>query len=107
MKHRLTPQQKKKHSYERDGRNSYGEHSTARKRIKRNKNLVRRSNRRAEKFSLTTSTVDEELVERQEARIAGKKLKYWHKWPDMKLGDYVKSRLERRERLGMAKKKVR
>ena len=103
MKRKLTPQQKKKHSYEKDGRNSWGEHSTARRTIRKNKRNVIRSNRRFASTLIAAQQGDGKASELAGIKIEGRRPRRWEKLPDTPLGEFVSGRLDRRSRLGMTK----
>jgi hypothetical protein len=105
MKRKLTPQQKKKNSYEKDGRNSWGEHSTARKVIRKHKRNVIRSNRRSARTLIAAQQGDGEASELAGIEIEARRPKRWDKLPDVPLGEFVSGRLERRSRTGMTKRR--
>ena len=99
MKH-LSPQEKKRLSYERDRRNCYGESPHgARTSIPRQKALRNRANRRSQNHPLEaiTGTTTPEFVEEVESRIKHRAPRRWTKSPDAPLGSVVAGKLEDRE----------
>lgn len=88
---RKTPQEKKRHSYEKDRRNCYGENSKAsRKAIPENKANSRRRIRRASKRQdFESDDYESEVI--QARRKAFKKV------PDMALGEYLSHKREARK----------
>jgi hypothetical protein len=110
----VTPQEKKRLSYERDRRNTYGENDkSSRKNIPRHKRQVSRVARRSASVALVglrgrvdtlgvveasgdLGVVDGGPVDRVEQRIAGRRPARFRKWPDEPLGDVVADQLSRR-----------
>jgi hypothetical protein len=100
---KLTPQEKKRLSYEHDRRNDYGENDKAsRKAIPLRKRLVARARRRNAKDYLprTLDAMAEEEMERAEGKILAAERKAeleWRKHPDVPLGKYLAWKRRRRE----------
>lgn len=95
MRRPKSPQEKKRLSLERDGRNVYGENDKAsRKSIPRAKSRVNRANRRADSVALSgvIGPPDEVVDDAAEQKLLGKRRKVWRKWPDQRLGNYLKNR---------------
>jgi hypothetical protein len=110
----MTPQEKKRLSYERDRRNTYGENDkSSRKNIPRGKRLASRAGRRSASVALVgirghldpfgvvdgygdPGAVDGTLADRVEQRIAGRRLPRFRKWRDTPLGDVVAYQMGRR-----------
>jgi hypothetical protein len=87
---RKTPQDKKRLSYAKDCRNTYGENDkSARRSIPRAKARQHRANRRVAHQVLTHAGEDELGLIRPRTR--------WRKSPDTPLGQVVATRLEARE----------
>lgn len=89
---RLTPQEKKALSYERDRRNNYGEAPhAARKAIPLNKARRNRSNRRHQNQQLryVGPAPDEPLADELESRMLRRAPRVWKKSPDAPLGEVV------------------
>ena len=89
VRRKLTPQENKRLSLEKDRRNSYGENDKAsRKNIPRAKARVNRANRRAETVGLSGALgpVDSSAEEAAEQRVVGRRRKVWRKWADEPLG---------------------
>jgi hypothetical protein len=96
----VTPQEKKRLSYERDRRNTYGENDkSSRKNIPRGKRLASRAARRSASVALLDvrgrvdtlgvvegygdpDVVDGAPADRAEQRIAGRRPPRFRKWPD-------------------------
>jgi cell shape-determining protein MreC len=98
---RRSPQEKKALSYEKDGRNTYGENDKAsRKAIPLRKRLVNRANRHDEERRLRTAlgSPDEATSEAAESGLLGRRPKVWRKTPDEPLGQYLEDKRDRRER---------
>lgn len=96
---RLTPQEKKALSYEKDRRNAYGGNDKAsRKAVPLRKRLVNRANRHDEQRRLRQAVgpPDEGGAEAAEAGLAGRRPKRWRKWADRPLREHVQRRVERR-----------
>jgi hypothetical protein len=99
---KLTPQEKKRLSYERDRRNTYGENDKAsRKAIPLRKRLAARAVRHAGHAVLPRNrdVVPEEEVERVENRMLSAQRKAqlaWRKVPDVPLGEYLARKRARR-----------
>lgn len=89
MRSKKTPQDKKRLSLEKDGRNAFGENDKAsRKNIPRAKAKVNRANRRADTVALTDALgpPDNEVEAVVEDAVQGRRRKVWRKWPDEPLG---------------------
>jgi len=89
MRSKKSPQDKKRLSLEKDGRNAFGENDKAsRKNIPRAKAKVNRANRRADTVALTDALgpPDDGIDSRVEDAVVGRKRKVWRKWPDERLG---------------------
>lgn len=100
MTKQLTPQEKKKLSYERDRRNCFGESPhAARKSIPLRKALRNRANRRQQEQPLhrLEGVSDMELAEEVESAMQHRAPKGWKKIADAPLGKVVSGRLEDRE----------
>jgi hypothetical protein len=97
----LTPQDKKRLSYEHDRRNAYGENAKAsRKAIPRRKQQGRQAGRRSTKQIIPAAYVADDLladnsVENRIASIDGKRQR-WRKSPDIPLRDFVQRQKKRR-----------
>jgi hypothetical protein len=98
---RKTPQQKKRESYAKDRRNTYGERG-ARSRfgIARARRARASRARAAGRHAAEIALRDPELAERLEGRAVVKFGGGWHKIADTPLGDVVARKLKRRERVG-------
>lgn len=97
-KKQRTPQEKKKLSYEKDRRNTYGESRVSSvksiRRRKRGANRVfRRGNKRVVQILSTQSDTDEKEI-RELGKMKMKK-KRWKKSPDTPLGEYVERQKEK------------
>ena len=113
----MTPQEKKRLSYERDRRNTYGENDkSSRKNIPRGKRLAVRATRRSVSVALVdvrgnvdtvgvvemsgdlgeVDVVDGGPADKVEPRIAGRPPARFRKWPDEPLGAVVAHQLGRR-----------
>jgi hypothetical protein len=90
---RRSPQEKKDLSYERDGRNAYGENDKAsRKAIPRRKRLRARATRRLANQQLPSNVADVPIEQAEDIDrvIATAKQKYdWRKKPDIPLRDWI------------------
>lgn len=101
---RQTPQERKRLSYLKDRRNSYGENDkSSRRNIRRNKAAVHSANRRHEHLVLAAlagirDTGGAEVVA---DRLFVKRPKRWRKAPDQRLAEAIEYVLERRVRLGI------
>jgi hypothetical protein len=99
-----TPQQKKRASYSRDGRNGYGQNSKASlKSITKRKRDPNRANRRqaAALLAGARGSTPGEALEAVETKLAGKRPKTWQKVADLPLASWVEGRLRRRAKLGI------
>jgi hypothetical protein len=98
---RRTPQEKKKLSYEKDRRNTYGEspHSS-RKSIPRRKAFRNRANRHRQDLALRQlpNRIDEGLADQIESGVFHYAPKDWKKRPDKPLRVVVERKLEGRRR---------
>ncbi|MGW0391621.1 hypothetical protein ACWDYJ_12125 [Streptomyces sp. NPDC003042] len=100
---RKAPQEKKRMSYLKDRRNSYGENDkSSRKSIRRNKRAPKSADRRGRYLVLSAliglRTADGDAVEQ---RLSTRRPKSWRKSPDAPLGQVVIGDLERRIRAGI------
>lgn len=96
MKRIISPQEKKIHSYVRDGRNMYGESRTsAIKSIGQRKSIVNRHFRRTitTQIRAAKDCIDANEVTEAVQAVARKQ---WRKVPDRPLVEYVESNLKRR-----------
>jgi hypothetical protein len=93
MKDRRSPQEKKRLSYSKDRRNTYGENDkSSRKNIARNKRNRHRSERHREQQQLSAALgpVDEVVEEGLDERLTrARRGSRWSKFPDTQLGLYV------------------
>lgn len=106
VKKRRSPQEKKRLSYSKDRRNSYGENDkSSRRNIARNKRFRHRSDRHRAQQQLTTGrgpvddvveTGIDELVTRT------RRGSRWRKFPDVQLGLFVVGTLEWRVKKGIS-----
>lgn len=102
---RRTPQEKKRLSYVKDRRNSYGENDkSSRKNIRRNKRIPNSANRRHARTVLTAllGSPDDFRADAVEERMKVRRPKRWRKFPDAPLGAVVDGTLTNRVRKGMA-----
>jgi hypothetical protein len=98
---RKTPQQKKRESYAKDRRNTYGERGAAsRFAIAQRKRDRARRERAAARALEAVAARDAERGERAEAKVAAKRRGAWTKVADEPLGTVLGRKLERRERVG-------
>jgi hypothetical protein len=91
----MTPQQKKRLSYLKDRRNTYGENSKAsRKGIPLSKARGIRSERHAQdhKLAQVVRTVDPEQLDALENQVRSTKPRHWRKSADDPLGEVLASR---------------
>jgi hypothetical protein len=98
---RLTPQEKKRLSYERDRRNDYGENDKAsRKAIPLQKRKVLRAYRKLTRQRLPKNELvaDLEGAEAAEFRVREVKRKNWRKVPDIPLGQFIEQQTDARGR---------
>lgn len=96
---RLTPQEKKALSYERDRRNTYGNSpQAARKAIPLRKTLRNRANRHLQNQQLRYSgpAPAELLADEFESRMYQRAPRVWRKDADSPLGEVIASKVERR-----------
>jgi len=96
---RLSPQQKKQLSYDKDRRNTYGENDKAsRKAIPRNKRRVNRANRHRERQMIAESTASHGAGDDDAAddRLHARRPKRWRKSPDETLRQVVERKIRRR-----------
>ncbi|MFC8718971.1 hypothetical protein [Kitasatospora sp. NPDC057198] len=96
---RRTPQEKKRLSYLRDGRNDYGENDkSSRKNIRRNKRFPNSANRRRAQTALAAllGPPDGVRAGAVEERLGGRRPKRWRKAPDAPLGAVVDGALRDR-----------
>jgi hypothetical protein len=96
---RKTPQQKKRESYAKDRRNTYGENAKAsRKNIPRRKASGRRALRRIAKQALTATAArrDPDIADDLEPRLKRKRKLGFAKFPDVPLGKVIERKRKRR-----------
>ncbi|MFI9812856.1 hypothetical protein [Saccharothrix variisporea] len=101
---RRTPQEKKRLSYAKDRRNTYGENpQSSRRNITRNRQHAHRANRHAADQALREAlgVRDEAVAERAENTLRAARPKRFRKAPDTPLGEVVASKLRRRAEVGM------
>jgi len=102
---KMTPQEKKRLSYEKDRRNAYGEspHS-ARRSIPQRKAFRNRANRHRQELALRQPPprLDDELADRIESEVFHYAPEFWKKWPDRPLGLVVGLALRGRRRFEAA-----
>jgi hypothetical protein len=106
-----SPQEKKKLSYSKDRRNSYGENDKgSRKSIPRNKRLSSQAERsKANKLKqLSSSEVDEDLMSEIENEVKAdmmlRRLRGFKKCPDQPLEDHIdQQKRKRTQRIGRKK----
>ena len=94
-----SPQRKKELSYERDRRNTYGQHAKgSRKRIPRHKRELLKSFRRKANQLLAKASelIDPAVAEVTDMRIAAVKRKQWVKHPDIPLSEIVPTKIQNR-----------
>ena len=95
-----TPQEKKRLSYAKDRRNTYGENSKAsRKSIPLHKAREIRAERHAQNTRLTQSlgVAEVDTLEAVENDVRAAPPRTWRKYPDKPLGVFVARKLARRE----------
>lgn len=100
----MTPQEKKRLSYLKDRRNTYGENAKASRRsIPRNKRIRSRSERRMARqaFAAGAGEADAERIDVAHARALKKFRIAWTKRPDEPLGEVVERKLARRAKAGI------
>lgn len=96
---RKTPQEKKRDSYLRDRRNTYGENDkSSRKNIARSKRRRSRVERRLARTAFPSGErrVDEDRVEDVESRLVRKRRQAWTKSPDTALASALERTLSYR-----------
>lgn len=100
MKIRRTPQDKKRLSYDRDGRSDYGENDKAsRKAIPFRKRWVNKTYRKAVKQTIIKNiTLLHDQPELLDAEIKEVKRKPWKKSADKRLGDYLRDKAAFKEK---------
>jgi hypothetical protein len=100
---RRSPQEKKRLSYLKDGRNNYGENDkSSRRSIRTRKRSVNSANRRREHLVLAEyrgSSVPSEADQVEQA-LHRRRLKSWRKFPDAPLGAVVIGSLKQRVKAG-------
>lgn len=95
----MTPQQKKRLSYAKDRRNTYGENNkSSRKNIPLSKALDIRSERRAQDQTLARvlQAAESEQLDAIENEVRSTKPRQWRKSPDLPLGQALARRASRR-----------
>jgi hypothetical protein len=98
-----TPQEKKRESYAKDRRNTYGENAKAsRKSIPRKKRRQNRSERRLVNQAIARNVeFDAERIDTAEAKLLKKRKGVWSlKFPDEPLGTVVAGKIRRRVKAG-------
>jgi hypothetical protein len=98
---RKTPQEKKKLSYMRDRRNTYGESPHgARKSIPQRKAFRNRANRHRQDLALRQlpARINEDSADQIETNVFRYAPKVWQKYPDRPLGVVVERKREGRRR---------
>jgi hypothetical protein len=107
MARKKTPQQKKRDSYKKDRRNTYGE-SGARSRfsVARRKRNSRSRERAAARQTTDMALRDPDRSERLEGKAVAKHRGRWRKVADAPLGDVVERKLKRRVRAGSIPKPI-
>ncbi|GAB3255168.1 hypothetical protein [Chitinimonas naiadis] len=92
----MTPQEKKRLSYAKDRRNTYGENSkSSRKNIPLSKALSLRAERHAQATLLVevlrlANSADADLIENQ---LRATPPRAWRKWPDQPLGEVLQRKV--------------
>lgn len=102
-----SPQEKKRESYEKDRRNTYGENATAsRKLIPKRKAIGSRALRHMASQALASAVAlgDPEVIDALEARLKRKRRLGWTKSPDKPLKEVIPRKRERRAALINRKK---
>jgi hypothetical protein len=107
MARKKTPQQKKRDSYEKDRRNTYGE-SGARSRfsVAKAKRNRRSRERAAARQATELASQDPERAERLEGKSVVKHGGSWRKKPDEPLGKVLERKFDRRQRAGSMPREV-
>lgn len=101
MPRKKTPQQKKRESYEKDRRNTYGERgSHSRNSVARRKRNRRSRERAAARRATEMAIVEPERAEQLEGKHVVKHGGHWRKVPDKPLGEVLERKLKRRVRAG-------
>jgi hypothetical protein len=98
-----TPQEKKRLSYAKDRRNTYGENSkSSRKNIPLSKALSIRSERHVQDhlLSVALNTSEQDQLSSIENKVRGTKPRQWQKSPDEPLGVVLSKRIKRKVRSG-------
>ncbi|ACU38767.1 hypothetical protein KCV87_30710 [Actinosynnema pretiosum subsp. pretiosum] len=101
---RRTPQEKKRLSYAKDGRNTYGQHDKASRRgVRRRKATAHRAHRHSADRVLrgALGAVDPERADLVGQDVQSLRRKPFAKAPDTPLGEFVEARLRRRVALGV------
>ncbi|GAA4072382.1 hypothetical protein [Actinomadura miaoliensis] len=96
---RRDPQEKKRISYAKDRRNAYAENDkSSRNAIRLNKRFPHRANRHRVQQVLrdAVGAAAADTADDVEERLGRRRPKSWRKHPDLPLGDWVESRLQRR-----------
>lgn len=100
----MTPQEKKRLSYLKDRRNTYGENSkSSRRNVARRKRIRSREERRLGKQGLAVEggEIDLEWADRVEARVIQKQRAAWTKSADEPLGVVLGYKFARRAQTGI------
>ncbi|AMV18746.1 hypothetical protein [Planctomyces sp. SH-PL14] len=94
----LTPQEKKRLSYARERRNSYGENSkSSRKAIPLRKRIVNRLNRRAVAIPLRQPAETVEQLEVVDNEAKARRRHRWQKSPDIPLSEHLRRQAARQQ----------
>lgn len=95
----LTPQEKKRLSYTRDRRNSYGENSkSSRKAIPLRKRIVNRVNRHAVAIPLRQPAETVEQLEVVDNEARGRRRRRWRKSADIPLREHLGRQATRQQK---------
>jgi hypothetical protein len=106
MVRKRSPQEKKRLSYDRDRRNTYGENAkSSRKNIARSKARSHREYRSNVRTAIASSDLDD--PDTLEDRVRSVRRESWVKQPDDPLGRVVEMKATKRKRMYGAKKKRR
>ncbi|WP_199443736.1 hypothetical protein [Umezawaea beigongshangensis] len=101
---RRSPQEKKRLSFEKDCRNTYGENAgSSRKNVPRSRKRAHRAERRRVDLLLhaATGSPDRENADHVEQLLAARRPPAFRKVPDVPLGVVVEGQLRRRVRAGI------
>jgi hypothetical protein len=102
VKRRLTPAEKKRLSYDRDTRNSYGENDkSSRRNIPLRKRLRARQDRRRASATVSPASLPDEIVDGDDLEVKllpRRDPRQWQKAPDRPLKDHVAKVMKQRGR---------